>query len=208
MQDKKQHLSAEGETTQPAHFRAYTTPGPSATGTSTEPGPPPASSPGRELIVRNARDTDLPDLLAMIRELAAFENLEDELEVTAGSLHESLFGLHPAAAALIALIAGEPAGYAIYYHTFSSFKGRPGIFLDDIFVRPRFRQQGIGRALLERVADIGVRRHCGRFEWIALRWNETALSFYEGLGARQMDQWVLLRMGDHCMRQLAERSQP
>jgi len=155
------------------------------------------------LVLRNGREKDVADLLAMIRELAAFENLEEELEVTALSLRESLFGAHPAAAVLLAIVGGEPAGYAIYYHTFSSFVGRPGIFLDDIYVRPKFRQQGIGRALLERVADIGVQRGCGRFEWTALRWNENALRFYENLGARQMDQWVMLRMGEHCMRSLA-----
>jgi GNAT superfamily N-acetyltransferase len=160
----------------------------------------------QDLIIREAREKDVPDILAMIRELAAFENLEDELEVTAASFQESLFGQHPAAAALLALVESEPAGYAIYYHTFSSFVGKPGIFLDDIYVRPKFRRQNIGRALLERVASIGVERHCGRFEWITLRWNESALRFYENLGAKQMDQWVLLRMGDYCMKALAERS--
>lgn len=154
--------------------------------------------------LRPARLTDVPDILAMIRELAAFENLEDELEVTAASLEESLFGPHPAAAAIVALIGAEPVGYAIYYHTFSSFVGRPGIFLDDIYVRPAHRQQGIGRALLEHVANIGVERGCGRFEWIALRWNENALRLYKRLGAHVLDEWVLLRMGDHCMKELAE----
>jgi GNAT superfamily N-acetyltransferase len=140
----------------------------------------------------------------MIRELAAFENLEDELEVTAASLRESLFGVHPAAAAIIAVVGSEPVGYAIYYHTFYSFVGQPGIFLDDLYVRPSFRKLGIGRALLERVAEIGVQRKCGRFEWIALRWNENALSFYKNISARVLDEWVMLRMGEHCMKQLAE----
>lgn len=167
--------------------------------------PAPDVAPGAAAgpVIRNARETDLPDLLAMIRELASFENLEDELEVTAASLHESLFGLHPAAAALIAAAGGRPAGYAIYFHTFSSFVGRPGIFLDDIYVRPAFRRRGIGRALLKRVSDTGLRRHCGRFEWIALRWNEEALRFYEGLGARQLDQWVMLRLDERGIKTLA-----
>ena len=168
----------------------------------------PSSEAGRRaaegaLIIRNGRATDVANLLAMIRELASFENLEEELEVTAASLQDSLFGAHPAAAVLLAMVGGRPAGYAIYYHTFSSFVGRPGIFLDDIYVRPNFRLQGIGRALLERVADIGVQRHCGRFEWIALRWNHTALRSYEKLGAKPMDSWIMLRMGEHCMKELA-----
>jgi GNAT superfamily N-acetyltransferase len=167
------------------------------------PAPAVAVGAAADPVIRNARETDLPDLLAMIRELASFENLEDELEVTAASLNESLFGLHPAAAALIAVAEGRPAGYAIYYHTFSSFVGRPGIFLDDIYVRPAFRRRGIGRALLKRVSDIGLRRHCGRFEWIALRWNEEALRFYEGLGARQLDQWVMLRLDEQGIKTLA-----
>jgi len=159
----------------------------------------------REAIsLRPARATDVPDILAMIRELAAFENLEDELEVTAASLEESLFGPHPAAASIVALVGPQAVGYAIYYHTFSSFVGRPGIFLDDIYVRPAHRQQGIGRALLERVAQIGTERRCARFEWIALRWNENALRFYKSVGAHDLDEWVLLRMGGRCMRELAE----
>ena len=157
--------------------------------------------------IRTAYETDVPDLLAMIRELAAFENLEGELEVTATLLREALFGMHPAAAALIATVGSEPVGYAIYYHTFSSFTGRPGIFLDDLYVRPAFRQRRLGRALLESVADLGVQRRCGRFEWIALRWNENALKFYQQLGARVLDEWVMLRMGEPGMNQLAEEGE-
>ena len=114
-----------------------------------------------------------------------------------------LFGGHPAAAALIATVDGMRAGYAIYFHTFSSFAGRPGIFLEDVYVRPQFRRRGLGSALLKEVAAIGMPcADCGRFEWIALRWNESALKFYESLGARVMDDWVLLRMNSQEIRNL------
>jgi GNAT superfamily N-acetyltransferase len=153
--------------------------------------------------LRPAREADVADLLAMIRELAAFENLEEDLEITAVSLRDALFGRHPAAAALLATVDNKAAGYAIYYHTFSSFVGRPGIFLEDVYVRPAFRKQGIGSALLKQVAQIGARRGCGRFEWTALRWNETALAFYQKLGARVLDEWVVLRASAQGIRRLA-----
>ena len=144
--------------------------------------------------INSASESDVPILLAMIRELAEFERLAHELEVTAGSLRGALFGPRPVAAALLARVDGHPAGYAVYYHTFSTFVGRSGIFLDDLFVRPEFRKRGIGRALLEAVAKIGMEIGGGRFEWIALRWNENAFRFYRSLGAKIMDEWALLRM--------------
>lgn len=144
--------------------------------------------------INPAAEPDVPILLAMIRELAKFERLTHELEVTADSLRAALFGERPVAAALLARVGEKPAGYAVYYHTFSTFVGRPGIFLDDIYVRPEFRKHGIGRALLEAVAKIGMEIGGGRFEWIALRWNENAFRFYRSLGAKVMDEWALLRM--------------
>jgi len=144
-----------------------------------------------------ATESDVPILLEMIRELAEFEHLAHELEVTANSLHAALFGERPVAGALLARVDGSPAGYAVYYHTFSTFVGRPGIFLDDIYVRPVFRQRGIGRNLLGAVGEIGVKLGGGRFEWIALRWNENAFRFYRSLGAKVMDEWALLRMNVH-----------
>jgi GNAT superfamily N-acetyltransferase len=144
--------------------------------------------------IKPATESDVPTLLAMIRELAEFEHLAHELEVTGDSLRAALFGERPVAAALLARVDGFPAGYAVYYHTFSTFVGRPGIFLDDIYVRPEFRKRGIGRALLEAVAKIGIELGGGRFEWIALRWNENAFRFYRSLGAMVMDDWALLRM--------------
>ena len=144
--------------------------------------------------INSATAKDLAHLLAMIRELAEFERLSHELEVTADSLRSALFGKRPVAAALLARVDGAPAGYAVYYHTFSTFVGRPGIFLEDVYVRPEFRKRGIGRALLEAVAKIGMEIGGGRFEWIALRWNENALRFYRSLGASVMNEWALLRM--------------
>jgi GNAT superfamily N-acetyltransferase len=122
--------------------------------------------------------------------------LAQELEVTADSLRSALFGDRPAAAALLARVNGFPVGYAVYYRTFSTFVGRPGIFLDDLYVRPEFRKRGIGHALLKAVAAVIPDTGGGRFEWIALRWNEAALRFYRGLGAKVMDDWAMLRMNN------------
>jgi len=144
--------------------------------------------------IRPARQNDVPDILAMIRELDRFENLEETLQVNAALLESALFGPSASAAALVARSGGETVGYAIYYTTFSSFVGRAGIFLEDLYVRPSFRKHGIGRALLEEVGRIAAKRQCGRFEWMALRWNENALHLYEQIGARPLEEWVSLRM--------------
>jgi GNAT superfamily N-acetyltransferase len=148
------------------------------------------------------RTEDLPELLALIRELARFEKLEHEVEATVESLNEAFFGPQPAAGALIARQGGEAVGYAIYFHTFSSFVGRKGIWLEDLYVRPQFRNHGLGRALIEAVARIGVERECGRFEWTALNWNKTARDFYEKLGAKALEEWVLLRLDNAGLKRL------
>lgn len=143
--------------------------------------------------INSAGEEDVPILLGMIRELAEFEHLADTLEVTVESLRAALFGPRPVASALLARVDGSVAGYAVYFTTFSTFVGRPGVFLDDVYVRPAFRRRGIGRALLEAVAKVCAELG-GRFEWIALRWNENALRFYHSIGANVMDEWALLRM--------------
>ncbi len=144
--------------------------------------------------INPAAPSDVPAILAMIRELAEFEHLAHELEVTADSLRDALFGKDAVARALVACVSGEPAGYTVFYRTFSTFVGRSGLFLDDLYVRPAHRRLGIGRALLTEVAGIGTDLGGGRLEWIALRWNENALRFYRSLGASVMDDWALLRM--------------
>jgi GNAT superfamily N-acetyltransferase len=155
-----------------------------------------------QFAINSATETDVPVILALVRELAEFEQLAQELEVTADLLREALFGRDAVARALVARMDGEPAGYAVFYRTFSTFVGRPGIFLDDLFVRPQFRKLGIGRALLARVAEIGTELGGGRFEWITLRWNENAFRFYRSLGAKVMDEWALLRMNSREVKNL------
>jgi GNAT superfamily N-acetyltransferase len=149
---------------------------------------------------------EIPELLELIRELAVFEHLEQEMEATVESLNQSFFGPEPAAGALLARCDGAPAGYAIYFYTFSSFLARRGIWLEDLYVRPPFRKQGLGRKLIEAVARIGVERGCGRFEWTALNWNENALNFYRRLGAQERKEWVLIRMDREGLRKLGSPS--
>ena len=146
---------------------------------------------------------EVPKLLELIRELARFEKLEHEVEATAESLDQSLFGPQPAAGALFARCNGEVVGYAVYFFTFSSFVGRAGIWLEDVYVRPAFRKRGLGLQLIVAVARIGMERGCGRFEWSALNWNEHALDFYRRLGARAMSEWVLLRIAPPDLPRLA-----
>jgi len=155
-----------------------------------------------DIAIAPVTPAEVPTLLELIRELARFEKLEHEVGATADSLNQSLFGPQPAAGALFARCDGEVAGYAIYFFTFSSFVGRRGIWLEDVYVRPPFRKRGLGRGLIEAVARIGVERGCGRFEWTALNWNQRALEFYHRLGAQVMNDWVLLRVSPTGLKQL------
>jgi GNAT superfamily N-acetyltransferase len=149
---------------------------------------------------------EVPELLGLIRELARFEKLEHEVEATANSLSQSLFGPSPVAGAIMGRVHDEIAGYALYFFTFSSFIGRAGIWLEDLYVRPTFRRQGLGRAMIEAVAKIGTERNCGRFEWTALNWNKNALDFYRKLGAQTMDEWILVRMNSEGLHRVAGRN--
>lgn len=167
--------------------------------------PPLAILPTVNSSITPLQPNEIPVLLELIVELARFERLEHEAKATADSLREAFFGPKPAAGALLAWNGGQPAGYAIYFFTFSSFVGRRGIWLEDVYVRPAFRQQGLGKAMIKAVAKVGLERNCGRFEWTALNWNKPALDFYNRLGARTMDEWVLLRLDAEGLRRVAAK---
>ena len=143
--------------------------------------------------IREAQPGDVPTLLTLLAELAEYEQLSDQLRATSELMHDALFGARPSAEALIAELDGEPAGYALFFQTFSTFLARPGIWLEDVFVRPAARRHGIGRGLLAAVAARAHERG-GRFEWSALDWNELALGFYKSLGAQQMGEWITHRL--------------
>ena len=156
--------------------------------------------------IREAGPADVPLLMGMIRELAEYEKLADEVQATEGLLHDALFGSPPAASALIAELDGEPAGYAIFFATFSTFLAIQGIWLEDIYVRPARRKAGIGRALLAGVAATLRERGGQRLEWSALDWNELALGFYRGLGAQAQREWITHRLTGESLEQLAGRA--
>ncbi len=144
--------------------------------------------------IRPAVREDAPLLLELIGALADYERLRDQLRATPALLEEHLFGARPAAEALIAERGGEAVGYALVFPTFSTFLARPGLWLEDLFVLPAHRRAGIGGALLAHVARLAVARGCGRLEWSALDWNEPALAFYRGIGARRLPEWQLHRL--------------
>jgi GNAT superfamily N-acetyltransferase len=158
--------------------------------------------------VRPAVRDDVPLLLELFKELAEYEQITDQLTATAELLAEALFREHPAAEALIATHGEEVAGYALYYPTFSSFRAKQGVWLEDLFVRPAHRRAGVGRALLAAVAARVCARDGARLEWSALDWNELALSFYRGLGARTMTEWITHRLDGDALAALARESTP
>lgn len=146
-------------------------------------------------LLRTANPTDVPLILAFIRELAAYEKLTAEVTATEDALHATLFGDKPAAECVLAFAAGgEPAGFAVYFTTYSTFLAKPGLWLEDLFVRPEHRGQGIGRALLQYLAKLANRRGYGRMEWSVLDWNQPAIEFYEAFGARRLREWQICRL--------------
>ena len=155
------------------------------------------------LRIRSARPADAPLLCEFVRELAYFEGLAHECHITVESAFEFLLGPRRVADAIIAELGGQPVGYAVFYRTLSTFVAKPGIYLEDLFVRPAFRKQGIGRALLQEVGRIAHRADSGRFEWIALKWNEKARALYRAAGAREMEEWMLFRMNAKALEKFA-----
>ncbi len=155
------------------------------------------------MTIRPATEADLGTIEALIRGLAVYERLADHVVMNAELLRKGLFGEHPYAEVLIAEADAEPVGFALFFHSFSTFVGRPGIYLEDLFVKPEHRGTGVGRALLKRLAEIAVERDCGRLEWAVLDWNESAIGFYKKLGARPNDDWTVFRLAGESLRNLA-----
>ncbi|MDP2885893.1 MAG: GNAT family N-acetyltransferase [Ignavibacteria bacterium] len=153
-----------------------------------------------------ATRNDLSLILELIKELAEYERLAHEVIATEEVLSETLFGERPYAEVVLAYYDDEPVGYALYFHSFSTFLGRPGLDLEDLFVRPAARGKGIGKALLAFVANVASERTCGRLEWSVLNWNEPAIGFYKSLGAKPMDAWTVYRMTGEPLARLASQS--
>ncbi|HEY8750200.1 MAG TPA: GNAT family N-acetyltransferase [Tepidisphaeraceae bacterium] len=153
--------------------------------------------------IRPANPSDVPTILQFIRELAEYEKLSDQATATESLLNEHLFGASPVASALIAELDGTAVGFALYFYNFSTFVGRPGIYLEDLFVRPDARGAGVGRALLKALAKLAVERNCGRLEWAVLDWNTPAIGFYKKLGAVPMDDWTVFRIAGDALTHLA-----
>jgi len=146
------------------------------------------------LTIDAAKPADVPTIRVLIGELAEFERLAHEVVATEASLHEALFGPRPAAETVLARVDGEIAGFALFYHNFSTFIGRHGLYIEDLYVRPAFRGQGVGRTLLAHLARLAAARDCGRMEWSVLTWNQNAIEFYDKLGARRLDEWYAYRL--------------
>ncbi len=153
--------------------------------------------------IEPAQDSDVPLILGFIRELAAYEKLAQEVEATEEDLRRTLFGERPYAETVVAKHEGEAAGFALFFHNYSTFLAKPGIYLEDLFVRPNFRGKGIGKALLVHLARLARERDCGRVEWWVLDWNESAIEFYKSIKAQPMNEWTVFRLSSAGIRSLA-----
>lgn len=153
--------------------------------------------------IRPATVEDVPLILELIRELAVYEREPNAVEATEADILRDGFGPNPYFQCLIGEVDGEPAGFALYFFNYSTWKGRPGIYLEDLFVRPAFRGLGLGKALLSRVASIAVEKGCGRMQWSVLDWNQPAIDFYLSLGGKFMDEWRSVRLTDEALCQVA-----
>lgn len=152
--------------------------------------------------IRPAIAADLPLIAQLIRDLAEYERLAHEVRFDDEVLRTKLFGPRPYAEVVIGEINGVAQGFALFFHNFSTFEGRPGIYLEDLFVRPEARGSGLGKALLSHLAALAVERDCARLEWSVLDWNEPAIGFYKKLGARLMDEWTVMRVDGDALTQL------
>lgn len=156
------------------------------------------------LSIRPAERADLAIIAQFIRDLAEYERLAHEVRFEEAVLGERLFGARPYAEVLIGEIDGTPDGFALFFHNFSTFEGKPGVYLEDLFVRPEARGSGLGKALLSALAQIAIERDCARLEWSVLDWNDPAIQFYKKLGAKAMDEWTVFRVDGDALNILAQ----
>ena len=154
--------------------------------------------------IRTATETDIPLILSFIKELAEYEKLSNEVVATEEILAESLFGEHSSSAeVVIGYYKDEPVAFALFFHNFSTFLGKPGLYLEDLYVNPEMRGKGIGKVLILYLANLAKKRGCGRFEWWVLDWNKSAIQFYHSIGAKPMDEWTVQRVDGEALDQLA-----
>lgn len=163
-------------------------------------------SPPDPLLIRAATLADADLIAALVRELADYEKLLHECRVTPEAIAASLFGDRPQAECVIAEWQGAPVGFALFFHNYSTFLARPGLYLEDLFVRPAARGRGVGKALLQYLATLAVERGCGRFEWSVLDWNAPAIAFYESLGAKAQSEWTIYRVTGEALTALAAKT--
>jgi len=156
--------------------------------------------------IRPATEADVPVILGFIRDLTAYEKLLPAVTATEDTLRASLFGARPAAEVVIACVGDDPAGFALFFQSFSTFVGRPGLYLEDLFVLPQWRGRGLGRRLLAHLARIAVERNYGRMEWSVLDWNEPALAVYRRVGATPMEEWTVQRLTGDALQALASEA--
>ena len=161
-----------------------------------------------EYLIRSCRPEDAEALAELVRELAAYEKLERYAQATPDAFRAHLFGPRPFAEAILAEVDSAPVGFALFFPTFSTFRGQPGLYLEDVFVRQAYRGLGIGKALLTTVARLAVVRCCGRLEWAVLDWNAPAIGFYRRLGAEPLDEWTVFRIADGALAHLADLAPP
>jgi GNAT superfamily N-acetyltransferase len=155
------------------------------------------------LSITIATERDVPQILEFIKALAEYERMADSVVATEEGLRATLFGPRPFAECVIARLEGAPAGFALFFHNYSTFLGRPGVYLEDLFVKPELRGKGVGRALLKYLAKVALDRNCGRLEWTVLDWNESAIGFYKSLGAEPLEEWTIFRLKGSALERLA-----
>jgi GNAT superfamily N-acetyltransferase len=161
------------------------------------------TTPIANFTIRNATATDIPLILSFIKELAEYEKLSNEVVATEEMLSESLFGERTFAEVVLGYYEDEPVAFALFFHNYSTFLGKPGLYLEDLYVKPDMRGKGIGKVLIHYLANLAKQRGCGRFEWWVLDWNKEAIRFYQSIGSKSMDEWTVQRIDGEALDQLA-----